>query len=141
MPTKSCPACVLLVEDDERLRDAIAAFLETRGYRTAAADNVERAIQMLNTVERPCLVLVDPITIRIDWTRMFGSLGPGDRVATLPMVLVSVSAPALLTRPAITKRPVDFEILFRIVQEHCCGGDRDPDKAVGGRDSAHGGGA
>src|SRR5688572_25811865 len=107
MSTKPCPACVVLIEDDEYLREAIAAFVEARGYPTVATDGVERAIELLDTVQRPRLMLVDPMTIPIDWARLFAALGTDDRVATLPMVLVSVSAPSLLSRPVVTKRPID----------------------------------
>jgi CheY-like chemotaxis protein len=138
MSTKPCPACVLLVEDDERLREAIAALIEARGYPTVATDSVERAIDLLDTVQRPCLLLVDPMSIPIDWIHLFAAIGTEDRVATLPMVLVSVSAPALLSRPVVTKKPVDPEILLRIVQEHCCG-NRGPGKALGDHDSLHDG--
>ena len=134
MSTPSCPAAVLLIEDDVRLRDAIAAFLEKRGYVTVTAENVEHATQLLPSMARPCLVLVDPLTNPPDWVGLFQALTPDDRVATLPMVLVSVSNPELFLRPVIVKRPIDFEILFRIAQEHCCGGDREPGKSGGERE-------
>jgi CheY-like chemotaxis protein len=134
----SCPACVILVEDDPRLREALAAFLEARGYPTACAEDVEEALLLLETVDRPCLVFVDPLTIQLDWAKLFGALAESDRVATLPMVLVSVAAPGLLSRPAVLKKPVDFEILFRIAQEHCCGIDREPNKTSGDGQSAVG---
>ena len=129
--TESCPACVILIEDDARLRESIAAFLEDRGYATATAEHVDEAIELLETVERPCLLLVDPLTMQLDWLRLFGALSPEDRVATLPMVLVSVSAPSLFSRPAVVKRPIDFDILFRIAEEHCCGGHREPHSPSG----------
>jgi hypothetical protein len=52
-------------------------------------------------------------------------------MATLPMVLVTVTAPDLLSRPAVVKRPLDFDILFRMVEQHCCGG-----RAIGGGDDS-----
>jgi DNA-binding NtrC family response regulator len=132
MSTPSCPASVLLIEDDQRLRESIAIFLDARGYVTVATDAVDDAIELLETVRRPCLLLVDPLTIRFDWPRVFAALTPEDRVATLPMVLVSVNAPALFSKPAVVKKPVDFEILFRLVREHCCGGDRGGGRKTGG---------
>ena len=116
MATTSCPASVLVIEDDERLREAITAFLESRGYATMPAENVEHATSLLPLVARPCLVLVDPLTTPPDWVGLFRALTLDDRVGTLPMVLVSVSAPSLLSRPVIVKRPIDFEILFRIAR-------------------------
>jgi CheY-like chemotaxis protein len=139
MPTKSCPASVVLVEDDERLREGLVAFLDARGYPVVAVESLARAIEILESVQRPCLVLVDPMTLRIDWPQLFSAISRDDRVTTLPMVLVSTSAPLMFTRPVVTKRPLDFEFLFRIVQAHCCSGDRDPGKGAGGRESMHGG--
>jgi DNA-binding NtrC family response regulator len=124
---------VILIEDDLRLRESIAAFLETRGYFTVATDTVEQAIDLLETVRRPCLFLVDPLTIRFDWPRFFASVDRSDRVATLPTVLVSVNAPGLFSKPAVVKKPVDFEILFRLVREHCCG-DGGGGKEAGGEE-------
>ena len=138
MATDTCPLCVLLVEDDERWRETIGAFLEARGYAITPAEDGEDAIQLLGTMRRPCLVLVDALTLQIDCARLLAQLGPNDRIATLPMVLVSVSAPGLFSRPAVIKKPVDMDILFRMVQEHCCGGARGGSGRAAGRDGVEG---
>jgi CheY-like chemotaxis protein len=131
MAKDPCPRCVLLLEDDERLREKIGAFLEAKGYPTSLAEDGEEAFELLKTVDRPCLLLVDLLTLPIDWAKLFAALGPNDRMATLPMVLVTVTAPDLLSRPAVVKRPLDFDILFRMVEQHCCGG-----RAIGGGDDS-----
>src|SRR5712691_8210912 len=117
MPTDHCPACVLLIEDDERIRETIGSFLEARGYSTVLAENGQQAFELLETIQRPCLVLVDLLTLPIDGRSLLSVLEPSDRVATLPMVLVSIQVPNLLSRPAVVKRPIDLEILFRIVRD------------------------
>jgi CheY-like chemotaxis protein len=122
MSTETCPACVLLIEDDERWREAIGAFLEARGYPTALAGSADEAFELLETLDGPRLLLVDWLTMGIEFSKLFARLESNDRVATLPMVVVSVAAPELLSRPALVKRPVDSEIIFRIVQDHCCTG-------------------
>ena len=109
--------------------------MEAQGYPTVLAEDGEQALELLSTLERPCLVLADLLTLRIDWSRLFSALGPDDRMATLPMILVSVSAPEMLSRPAVVKRPVDFDILLRMVGDHCCGGKRGGGKAALGGDS------
>jgi len=121
MSTPFCPSSVVLIEDDLRLRESIAAFLETRGYFTVATDSLDQAIELLETARRPCLVLVDPLTIRFDWPRFFAALDERDQVATLPIVLASINAPGLFSKPAVVKKPIDFEILSQLVREHCCG--------------------
>lgn len=134
MSARSCPAGVLLVEDERALQEAIGAFLEAHGYPTTPADGIDHALELLGDLKRPCLVLVDPMTIRVDWNRLFDALGPNDRVATIPMVLESLVVPALFTRPVVRKRPVDFEILLGIAREHCCG-ESGPARGHGSRDA------
>jgi len=138
MANDSCPASVIVVEDNERLRESIGSLLEAHGYPTALAESGEEALALLPTVQRPCLLLIDLLTLRFDCGRLFSELSPDDRVATLPMVLVSVSCPTLFSRPGIVKKPVEFDILLRIVHEHCCGEPRGGGKPVDGRDTVHG---
>jgi CheY-like chemotaxis protein len=137
MATERCPACVLLIEDDKRIRETLAGVLESRGYPTVPAEDAEEAFQQLVTIERPCLVLVDMLTLRIDGQSLLSALGPNDRIATLPMVLVSIPAPEILSRPAVVKRIVDLQIVMRIVREHCCGEDRGGPVAGRGESASH----
>jgi CheY-like chemotaxis protein len=135
METGSCPRCVLLIEDDDGLREAIGAFLVARGYPTLPANNAQRAIELLvhSDLPRPCLVLADLITLHVDWASFTSALEPEDQLATLPMALVSVRAPGQLAERI--KKPLDFELLARIVAEHCCGGERGGGKTPGRSDA------
>jgi CheY-like chemotaxis protein len=135
MATDRCPVSVLLVEDDARIRGSIGSFLERRGYPTVLADDGPHAFELLETIERPCLVLVDFLTLRIDTGKLVAALQASDRVATLPMALVPHRAPELLSRPAMVKKPVDLEIVFRMVRDHCCGEERAGGRPTGTRDS------
>lgn len=47
MATDTCPASVLLIEDDERWREAMGAFLEARGYATALAESTQQGVDAL----------------------------------------------------------------------------------------------
>jgi CheY-like chemotaxis protein len=131
MATDSCPVCVLLIEDDERLREALCSYLEARKYAVLCAEDGEQALEVLKTAQRPCLILLDTLTLPIDYGKLFAALEQDDRVASLPMVLVSVSAPALFSRPATVKQLIDFDIFFRLVKQHCCGEDPGGEKAPG----------
>jgi CheY-like chemotaxis protein len=141
MATESCPRCVLLVEEDEPLREGVRVFLEQRGYTIVVAADAQGAMDLLLGTElpRPCLVLVDLIALHVDWPNLLGALNADDQIATLPMTLVSVSTSSRTSERI--KKPIDFEILGRIVQGHCCGGDRGGGKTASGRDSLHGSGS
>jgi CheY-like chemotaxis protein len=126
---------VLLIEDEDALREAVGAFLEAQGYTTVAAEDAQRAVEILEKPDlpRPCLVLADLITLRVDWASLMNALQQDDQLASLPMALVFVRQAGQASKRV--KRPVDFDLLGRIVEKHCCGGDRQGGKPVGGRSS------
>jgi CheY-like chemotaxis protein len=140
MATDTCPATVLVIEDDERWREMMGTFLEARGYPTALAESTQDGLDALAMLERPCLVLVDVLGLGVDYGAILAALGPHDRMATLPMVLVSVKAPELFSRPAGIKRPVNLDILFRIVEDHCCRGHGGGGTVRGGHEALPTGG-
>jgi CheY-like chemotaxis protein len=108
------------VADDERLRVSVGDFLDERGYATLVAGDTRGAIEQLADLQHPCLVLADLLSFAIDYGQLLAALEPGDRLATLPVVLVAPSD-SDRRRPTV-KKPLDLDILFRIVLDHCCHG-------------------
>jgi DNA-binding NtrC family response regulator len=53
------PHTILVVEDDLDLREALGEFLSEAGYGVVTAQSAEHAIELLKTILRPCLVLLD----------------------------------------------------------------------------------
>ena len=47
---------VLVVEDDESIRETMRAFLEDEGYQIWTASDGKAALEILSTRERPCLI-------------------------------------------------------------------------------------
>jgi DNA-binding response OmpR family regulator len=56
--------CILLVEDDLEVRDALTLLLETKGYSVIVARTGEGALELLDQ-KRPDLVLLDVILPRL----------------------------------------------------------------------------
>ena len=131
MVNKSCPASVIVVEDDDEIREAIGELLEREGYVTALAEDWRRGLELLPTLKRPCLVLVDLImSAREDGWSIMRALSQDDRLATIPVVVVAGSrqrqtgageASAALETAGLRKKPIDLGILLDIVRNHCCG--------------------
>src|SRR3954451_15423378 len=60
--------CVLIVEDDEDVRDFMDVLLRASGYETMTAANGAIGIEMMHH-RRPCLVLLDMMMPVMDgWT-------------------------------------------------------------------------
>src|SRR5689334_79576 len=122
MTKSSCPASVLVVEDNDDIREAIGELLETEGYEIALAEDGERALDLLAELPRPSLLLVDLIMPRLDGWQLVNLLPRDDRLATIPVVVISAAAnPTTVPQHLTLKKPIDLEILLQIVRDHCCG--------------------
>ena len=140
MVNGSCPASVLVVEDDDEIRESIGELLEREGYVTALAEDWRRGLELLPTLKRPCLVLVDLImSAREDGWSIMNALSHEDRLATIPVVVVSGSwqrrgsegdSSSALAGDVLKKKPIELSILLDIVRDHCCGGGV-PGKSTG----------
>src|SRR5438477_12944524 len=89
MSNEPCPATVLVVEDDADIREAIGDTLEGEGYVVALAEDGQQALEVLERLERPCLLLVDLIMPRMDGWELMRALSKNDRLATIPVVVMS----------------------------------------------------
>jgi CheY-like chemotaxis protein len=121
MTKEACPASVLVVEDDESIRESIGAILEDEGYCVALAEDGQSALAMLEDLPRPCLLLVDLVMPRLDGWTLMKALSKNDRLATIPVVVLSAVTGPQLDGQRVIKKPIELALLLRIVQEHCCG--------------------
>ncbi len=81
---------VLLVEDDEDIRDAIADVLETAGYYVVLAENGRVALDALRLAERlPDCVLLDLMMPVMDGKEFLRELRNTPRLRHLRILLLS----------------------------------------------------
>jgi CheY-like chemotaxis protein len=118
-------ACVLLVEDDDDLRDSLGAFLESEGHAVVTAANGREALDKLGTTEAPCLILLDlfmPVMDGYEFLQCLRSTTP-----TPPPVIVLSAAPpasaqlraALALAQSFIRKPLDLDTVLRAVDDHC----------------------
>ena len=116
---------VLLVEDDDDMRGAYAAYLEGAGYTVVEAANGHEALEFLRgSAERVCLILLDLFMPRMNgWTFRAEQLRD-PRIAAIPIVVVSAGSrtdrnAAALGARAHLQKPVDMDALVALVGAHC----------------------
>jgi chemosensory pili system protein ChpA (sensor histidine kinase/response regulator) len=79
---------ILIVEDDEDIRDIMAAILEANGYRVLAARSGAEALALAEA-EVPALALVDLMMPVMDGAELVGELRKHPNLAAVPVALVS----------------------------------------------------
>jgi len=114
---------VLIVEDDEDVRGALAVFLEGEGYRVLeAADGLE-ALDHLRTAS-VCMVLLDLWMPRMNGWEFRAEQMKDPALAAVPVVVITADhaartkAVALGVEGYITK-PIEFPVLLEYMGRYC----------------------
>ena len=81
--------CILLVEDDDILREAMKMVLEWEGYRVACAGDGREALDYLRGGERPALIVLDVMLPVLDGVQFREEQRRDPDLADVPVVVVS----------------------------------------------------
>lgn len=112
---------VLLVEDDEDIRESIAELLRRRGYDVVTAADGHDALSVLARGDRPCIVLLDLVMPRMDGWTFLDRVHADPANAEIPVVIVSAHggthAPA--GTAGVLRKPFELDDLFRVVADYC----------------------
>jgi CheY-like chemotaxis protein len=112
---------VLLVDDDQDVREAVGDFLGVVGYEVALAENGSAALARLAAEGVPCIVLLDLVMPVMDGWQFLDVVHADARLAAMPVVIASAHAETHPPRDvaAILPKPFDLDTLLRLVEEHC----------------------
>lgn len=115
---------VFLVEDDEDLRGDLAFLLEHRGHRVETAIHGKDALQKLDELGRPCIILLDLMMPVMDGWELRAELLQIPSFSSVPVVLLSGiadiqhQAQSLQAIGYLTK-PIDLQRLYTTIGQHC----------------------
>ena len=111
---------VLLVEDEEELREIMRDALELNGFSVVTAREGQAALDALDRVEHVCLVLLDLLMPGMNGWDFFEKMRARPQHAAIPVIVHSSApshAPAGVTR--VLQKPIDLERLLAVVREYC----------------------
>lgn len=109
----------MLVEDDDGIRETMAALLEDEGYRVVPAANGEEGLAALRAAADPCLVLLDLWMPVMNGWQMLEAMRDDEALAHVPVVVISAAGD--LTPPkgaaAFLRKPIRLETLLESVDQ------------------------
>lgn len=115
---------ILIVEDDDDLRGALAAYLEGAGYTVVEAEDGKVALDQLRASRLFCLILLDLfMPVMNGWAFRAEQLRDPN-VASIPVVVVSADTGTARKATALGAvghlvKPVDFGRLLALVAQYC----------------------
>jgi CheY-like chemotaxis protein len=113
--------CVLVVEDEELIRENLQLLLELEGYSVFTASNGQEGLEQLRKIPHPCLILLDLLMPVMNGMEFLAAKAQEDAVASIPVCVVSGVAdpPHISGITAFVKKPVEFNQLLEFVKRYC----------------------
>ncbi|WP_224371469.1 response regulator [Hyalangium versicolor] len=111
---------ILIVEDDEDIRAAMAELLETEGFEVAVASNGQEGLEVLDQIGPPCLVLLDLMMPVMSGEEFLRHIRDNPAMSPVPIIIVTASGRTVLPgTQGILKKPFEISELFATVSMHC----------------------
>ncbi len=111
---------VLIVEDEEDLRELMRDALQMRGYSVVTAEEGTDALRKIDDIGPPCVILLDLLMPGMNGWDFFEKVRERPELASVPVIVhssASSRAPAGVTR--VLQKPLAFERLVSVVAEYC----------------------
>ncbi len=113
---------ILVVDDDEGIREAMVSILQVMGYSVASAINGKDALDYLRNAATPDLIISDLAMPIMDGRQFRREQVKEPRLAKIPVIVVSaLSDQTDIDANEIFIKPVEVEILLAAVDRYCRG--------------------
>jgi CheY-like chemotaxis protein len=113
---------ILLVDDNEDLRELYGVLLRGEGYAVREAENGQQALALIESMDgEPCLLVLDLMMPVMSGADLLKVLQESGRLAELPVIVLSAGG-----RPSdvpegqlVIRKPVDPRVLISLVRGFC----------------------
>jgi chemotaxis family two-component system sensor histidine kinase/response regulator PixL len=119
------PPQVLIVDDDDVTRAALALLLSGAGYATATANNGQEALAYLRSHPAPGLVLLDLLMPVADGWQFLGERAKDPALTAIPVAVLSAGGKSLraaamaLGADDFLEKPASAQDLLAAVGRYC----------------------
>ena len=117
-------ANILVVEDNDDVREMMAVTLEVEGHEVATAINGRDALDKLHSGRKPCLILLDLMMPVMNGWEFQRALEHDPELRDVPVVVVSAATGEMTRRAeasAYLPKPIDMDQLLDVVCVFCDG--------------------
>jgi two-component system, OmpR family, response regulator CpxR len=116
---------VLVVDDDESIRETLCELLEDEGHRAVGASNGQEALDFLRSDGRPCMILLDVMMPVMDGAAFRAEQLGDPNLSSIPVALITAAGPdiaASLRAEVLLPKPLRIESVLELVERFCPNG-------------------
>lgn len=122
----TAPASILVVDDDNAIRETLRAILHDEGYTVAVAANGREALEQLEAAPAPpALCIVDLVMPVLNGWELCAALAERPTLSRVPVLLISANShidehhPVGLETVHVMQKPIRFDRLLEYVERYC----------------------
>lgn len=122
---------VLVIADDQRVRDSISQHLAGRGIRVEAAASSQEGLPLVKE-SRPAAIVLDVLMPEMDGWSMLSSLKANPDLAEIPVIMITVAGGRerglILAVSDYLTKPLDYKRLAAVLRKYrsVAGGEAEP---------------
>jgi DNA-binding response OmpR family regulator len=116
---------ILVVDDDEDVRESLMDFLQDNGYDPVGAGTGREALDKLGAADmRPCIIILDLMMPIMDGKTFREEQLRNPALAGIPVIIMSAMRDSAETAenldvPSHFPKPLNLSALLQVVQAHC----------------------
>jgi two-component system response regulator MprA len=119
---------ILIVEDDDAIRNVLQLTLEFEGYDVNTASNGKEGLSVLSRIDTPCLVFLDLMMPVMDGLGFARALDK--KALKIPIVVITAYSDKekkIQNASLILKKPIDLDLLLKTAFVFCKHGKKEND--------------
>lgn len=114
---------VLVVDDDEDIRDTVRSLLELKGHRVATAADGAEGLERMRTGTPPRVVILDLMMPGMSGEEFRAVQLSDSALASIPVIVLSgagrLTEKSTLAGTEVVPKPIDLQTLFALVDRFC----------------------
>lgn len=110
---------VLVVDDDEDIRESLRDAFEDAGYQVRCAANGREGLDALKKYDRPCVVVLDLIMPVMTGNEMYDAMQADPKLAEVPVIMSTSDASRAPSGVLLLKKPVNLQRMLATIGRFC----------------------
>ena len=115
---------VLVIDDDDEVRDALAELLESEGFQVEKASNGREGLELLRHEPPPAVIVLDLLMPEMDGWQFCEEQASDPSIRGIPVLIVSATVeprrfPRSVNDGAFFRKPADLLRLISTIEGYC----------------------